>query len=108
MPRHFSLCYFVTVMFRSNSIRLFMLALLTAAQLLAIAHAAEHGVGEHEHEGVQCVYGTANDENNGVIPSSMAAAIVAESVHSLVPFLDHSKPTSDSFLPPATGPPPSS
>ncbi len=91
---------------RSHSFRLAVLALLAAAQLHAIAHAAEHGVGEHEHEGVQCVYGTANDDDfDGVPPSGMAAAILVERAGTVVVCRYYNSLASDSVLPPATGPP---
>ncbi len=91
---------------RSHSFRLVALALLTAAQLHAIAHAAEHGVGEHEHEGVLCVYGAANDDDfDAVLPASVSVCFVVETERGQVPSFEHIGLVTHCIAPPATGPP---
>ncbi|MDJ0911127.1 MAG: hypothetical protein QNI99_18235 [Woeseiaceae bacterium] len=91
---------------RSHSVRLVALALLTAAQLHAIAHAAEHGVGEHEHEGVQCVYGTANDDDSdALLPASVSEGFDVDAQRDHVPIFEYIGFVTDCIAPPATGPP---
>ena len=86
--------------------RYFALAVLAAAQLSATLHAAEHGFGEHEHEGVSCVYGTPNDDY------ALASLPAAESpqpftLSTVLPMAGSSVRLNltGTLLPPATGPP---
>ena len=100
------LCYLGAVICRSNSFRFFMLVLLMAAQLYAIAHAVEHGIGEHEHESLPCVYVAANDhDQDGIIPPRMAVAMAVVKERSRDLSVDHTRYDSDFIVPPSTGPP---
>ena len=85
-----------------------ILALLLIAQLCIAAHAAEHGPGQHSHEGVACLYGITNDDDGAVPPlfAPPQAAVVLRTVRLADPV--SILPGSEALLPPATGPPVSS
>ena len=91
---------------RFVSMRTFAVALLAAAQLGAALHAAEHGVGEHEHDGVTCVYGAVNDDDVLAPPPSAATPRLLNRSGSF-PTAEQDTQTSSTgvTLPPATGPP---
>lgn len=89
--------------------RYLAVALLVIAQLSVTLHAAEHGVGQHAHDGVPCLYGATNDDDVLAPPPSAeihqpvvcsAARPAAERI------VDLSE--AGARLPPATGPPISS
>ena len=86
--------------------RLFAIALLVIAHLSITLHAADHGAGQHAHDNVPCLVGTANEDDVLAPPPSAvcslsytgsAAVLVAE------PFVV--LPEAGVLLPPATGPP---
>ena len=86
--------------------RLVALAVLAFALLANALHAAEHGVGEHDHEGVPCLVGALIEDDVLALPTS--ATVYPLAVRSAV------APAAKSFsrtsrigilFPPATGPP---
>ena len=85
-----------------------VLALLVIAQLCAAVHAAEHGVGEHTHESVDCPHGMTNDDDVIVAPPLVSPKpVTAARAVCYVPAIGVLA-TGRDLLPPATGPPLSS
>ena len=91
---------------RIISARYLALALLAAAQLSIAVHAAEHGVGQHTHDGVPCLYGATNDNDTDATPPHGIAALgVNKNGIDREACVDLVDATSDLRIPPATGPP---
>ncbi len=89
--------------------RYLALALLVVAQLSFPLHAAEHGVGQHEHDGAPCQYGVTNDDDVLALPPSAISPQLVIS-DAACPAAAPTIELTDSGvrLPPATGPPASS
>lgn len=89
--------------------RYFAIALLVLAQLSITLHAAEHGVGQHAHDGVPCLYGVTNDDDVAAPPPANPQPqpfIRSAAIPLTGPIIDRSG--AGVLLPPATGPPVSS
>ena len=90
-------------------IRWLAIAVLLIAQLSVTLHAHEHGVGQHAHDGIPCLYGATNDDDVLAPPPSLtlfqadsrATGLNTAASVSLLPAIVVG-------LPPATGPPISS
>lgn len=85
--------------------RVLAIAILLCAQLSISWHAAEHGVGQHVHDGVTCVFGLTDDDDTGLPPRPLGSLANARveldcSIFSSAAHLDLSL-----RVPPATGPP---
>ena len=86
--------------------RYLALALLVAAQLSVASHAVEHGVGQHEHDGIPCLYGMPNeDDSHESSPPAITEVTVGKSDADGAVCVDVPRSTSDLGVPPATGPP---
>ena len=83
-----------------------LIAMLAVAQLGTSLHAAEHGHGDHDHDGVECVFVAVNNDDgdaplpSGVAPQSFSRASGAEPIPAGI---ISARPTLR--VPPATGPP---
>ena len=76
-------------------------------QFFAIAHAAEFGVHEHEHDGVLC-FSIINDDQDGLITPAapMLSAVAAEASQALAWLPKPVAPFRSRVIrPPPTGPP---
>lgn len=91
---------------RIITVRYFAIALLAIAHMGAVLHAAEFGVGHHEHEGVPCLYGATNDDDHDLLPPTnrVVVTVIEVETESAV-CIDIIDSTPDLRLPPATGPP---
>ena len=86
--------------------RYLALALLVVAQLSFPLHAAEHGVGQHAHDGVLCQYGVTNDDDVlAPPPSATSPQLVISDAACPAAALTIELSESGVRLPPATGPP---
>jgi hypothetical protein len=82
------------------------IAVLVIAQLSVTLHASEHGVGQHAHDGVPCLYGLTNDDDVLAPPPSVPTPQLV-SFSSSCPISSGTVESADCgfLLPPATGPP---
>ena len=82
------------------------LTLFLIGQCFAIAHAAEHGLGPHTHNGIACL-ANLNNEDDGPLPSTqlvILSLVINESER--FPLSDQVLHTKNlAILPPPTGPP---
>ena len=86
--------------------RLIALAVLTLALANNALHAAEHGTGEHDHEGVPCLVGAVNEDDVLAIPHATALVPpIVRSAGSSAATLVSSPSRIAVLFPPATGPP---
>lgn len=101
-------CYFAGMTFRLTFGR-FLIAVLLIAQLGGVVHAADHGPGTHDHDGVACILGTAHDDDTDSAPPPSGIALTRND-ESVVPCLavDGVRTAPGVLVPPATGPPQSS
>ncbi|MCG8449751.1 MAG: hypothetical protein MI725_09255 [Pirellulales bacterium] len=86
--------------------RYLAIALLVVAQLSITLHAVEHGVGQHAHSGVPCLYGATNDDDV-LAPPPSAASTQPVTYSAAYPAAGPIAEVSETGvrLPPATGPP---
>ena len=85
--------------------RYLAIAVLLLAQLIFALHAAEHGVGEHEHDGAPCVYCHMGDDD---LALSLSPAKPRPFTATVVCSIEEQSVGSSAIavrLPPATGPP---
>lgn len=81
------------------------ITLLLVGLLFSIAHAAEHGSGAHEHEGVVCLV-ILNDEQDALIPQANLIALSATLVSDKAIATRQVSPAFQGVIrPPSTGPP---
>ncbi len=81
--------------------------MLVIAQLSITLHAAEHGVGQHAHDGVPCLYGATNDDD---VLGSPPSVVIPKRIDTHSDELTAAEQVIDvsetgARLPPATGPP---
>lgn len=91
---------------RNSWIQITALVLFLLGQALSVAHAAEHGGHDHEHEGVVCL-ALIHDEQEGLVPATggMLPSVGVEVPQtSQIPELLRSVQAS-ALRPPPTGPP---
>ena len=91
---------------RIANVRYLALVLLALAHLSVTLHAAEHGIGPHNHDGAPCLYGAIDGDD----PDGLPLARTTLPPHSETGVLDAPRtesfpPRSDVRIPPATGPP---
>ena len=93
-------------MISRETIGRFLIAMLVVAQLGTTVHAAEHGHGDHDHDGVECLFVAVTSDDGDDLPPSGTAQLVFTNTSA-------SKPTQVGIvsapaslrIPPATGPP---
>ena len=84
----------------------YLIALLLIAQLGGVLHAADHGPGEHTHDGVACILCAAfdDDSDSAPPPSGLGLTPGGEPV-TPVGAAEGVRTVRGVLVPPATGPP---
>ncbi len=84
----------------------FLIAMLLAAQLSGTLHAAEHGHGDHDHDGVACLFvAVTNDDADALLPSDIVPQFFRNDSDDPPISLGVIDASSNLRVPPATGPP---
>ncbi|MFK7888737.1 MAG: hypothetical protein AB8G16_17910 [Gammaproteobacteria bacterium] len=83
-----------------------LLAMMLAAQLCSVAHAAEFGSGPHSHGDVVCHLGVANDDDPGIGRTTGLSQVLLSDQSNACAIPAPIPTGHTALLPPSTGPPP--